>query len=152
DEVLAGTGPDADEAQLRAGTERAVADRLAAGQRIPGLGHPIHKVQNPRTPRIYEIAEEAGLLGPPLQLLRIVAAVHPDHTNAALPINGAGVDGAALADLGSPTALLRGLALLARTAGLLGHLAEEMERPLGMPLYREMDERAAYEPPAGEER
>ena len=43
--------------------------------------------------------------------------------------------------------LLRGFALLARTAGLLGHLAEEMEQPLGMPLYREIDERARYEPP-----
>ena len=37
---------------------------------------------------------------------------------------------------------------LARTAGLLGHLAEEMEQPLGMPLYREVDERARYEPPS----
>ena len=62
-------------------------------------------------------------------------------------INGAGVGGAALADLGFPPALLRGLALLARTAGLLGHLAEEMERPLGMELYREVDGRARYEPP-----
>ncbi len=55
--------------------------------------------------------------------------------------------GAALADLGFRAELLRGFALLARTAGLLGHLAEEMERPLGMPLYREIDERATYDPP-----
>ena len=55
--------------------------------------------------------------------------------------------GAALADLGFPPALLRGFALLARTAGLVGHLAEEMERPIGMPLYREIDERAEYDPP-----
>ena len=48
----------------------------------------------------------------------------------------------------SAAELLRGFALLARTAGLLGHLAEEIERPLGMPLYREIDERAEYEPPA----
>ena len=66
---------------------------------------------------------------------------------ASMPINGAGVAGAALADLGFPPALLRGLALLARTSGLLGHLAEEMERPLGMELYREVDGRALYEPP-----
>ena len=57
--------------------------------------------------------------------------------------------GAALADLGFPIPLLRGFALLARTAGLLGHLAEEMEHPLGMPLYREVDERAEYDPPPG---
>ena len=76
--------------------------------------------------------------------------VHREQTGRELPINGAGVAGAALADLGFPTPLLRGFALLARTAGLLGHLAEEMEHPLGMPLYREVDERAKYVPPTGE--
>ncbi len=146
DEVLAAAGADASEAELRTAAERAVAERVTARRRIPGLGHPIHKVQDPRTPRIYEIADETGQLGSHLGLLRIVADVHREQTGAALPINGAGVDSAALADLGFPAALLRGLALLARTAGLLGHLAEEMERPLGMPLYREVDERAAYEP------
>jgi citrate synthase len=145
--ILAGAGPGASETELRTAAELAVAERVAAGQRIPGLGHPIHKVQDPRTPRIYEIADETGQLGPHLRLLRVVADVHREQTGAELPINGAGVDGAALADLGFPAALLRGLALLARTAGLLGHLAEEMEQPLGMQLYREVDERATYEPP-----
>ncbi len=45
---------------------------------------------------------------------------------------------------------MRGFALLARTAGLLGHLAEETERPIGMRLYREIDERAIYDPPPHE--
>jgi citrate synthase len=128
----------------------AVARELEAGRRIPGLGHPVHKVQDPRTPRIYAIAEETGQLGPQLRRLREVADAHRTQTGRELPINGAGVAGAALADLGFPIPLLRGFALLARTAGLLGHLAEEMEHPLGMPLYREVDERAKYDPPTGE--
>jgi citrate synthase len=128
----------------------AVARELEAGRRIPGLGHPVHKVQDPRTPRIYAIAEETGQLGPHLRRLREVAEAHRTQTGRELPINGAGVAGAALADLGFPIPLLRGFALLARTAGLLGHLAEEMEHPLGMPLYREVDERAKYDPPTGE--
>jgi citrate synthase len=121
-----------------------------AGRRIPGLGHPIHKVEDPRTPRIYAIAEETGLVGPHLTRLRELAEAHRDETGKELPINGAGVAGAALADLGFPVALLRGFALLARTAGLLGHLAEEMQSPIGMRLYREVDERAKYAPPTGE--
>jgi citrate synthase len=132
-----------------AAAERAVDQAIAEGRRVPGLGHPIHKVQDPRTPRIYEIAEETGTLGANLRALRLVDAVHRDRTGRQLPINGAGVAGAALADLGFPAALLRGMALLARTAGLVGHLAEEMERPIGMPLYREIDDRAEYDPPAG---
>ncbi len=123
---------------------------IDAGRRIPGLGHPVHTVQDPRTPRIYAIAEETGLVGPYLTRLREVADVHRAATGRELPINGAGVAGAALADLGFPAALLRGFALLARTAGLLGHLAEEMQSPIGMRLYREVDERAEYVPPAGE--
>ena len=40
----------------------AVAREIEAGRRIPGLGHPVHKVQDPRTPRIYEIAcEQLGV-------------------------------------------------------------------------------------------
>jgi citrate synthase len=130
--------------------EGAVAREVEAGRRIPGLGHPVHKVQDPRTPRIYAIAEETGQLGPHLRRLRELAEAHRRQTGRELPINGAGVAGAALADLGFPIPLLRGFALLARTAGLLGHLAEEMEHPLGMPLYREVDERAKYDPPTGE--
>jgi citrate synthase len=128
----------------------AVARELEAGRRIPGLGHPVHKLQDPRTPRIYEIAEETGLTGTYLARLRDVSAAHKRQTGRELPINGAGAAGAALADLGFPAALLRGFALLARTAGLLGHLAEEMQNPIGMRLYREVDERAKYAPPTGE--
>src|SRR5215212_2111398 len=128
----------------------AVARELEAGRRIPGLGHPIHKVEDPRTPRIYEIAEETGLTGSYLTRLRELAEAHAGQTGRRLPINGAGVAGAALADLGFPSPLLRGFALLARTAGLLGHLAEEMQSPIGMRLYREVDERAKYVPPTGE--
>jgi citrate synthase len=131
---------------VRGGVRR----ELEAGRRIPGLGHPIHKVEDPRTPRIYAIAEETGLVGPHLSRLRELAEAHRDETGKELPINGAGVAGAALADLGFPVALLRGFALLARTAGLLGHLAEEMQSPIGMRLYREVDERAKYAPPTGE--
>ncbi len=128
----------------------AVARELEAGRRIPGLGHPVHKGQDPRTPRIYAIAEETGLVGPYLARLKEVAQAHRTQSGRELPINGAGVAGAALADLGFPGPLLRGFALLARTAGLLGHLAEELQSPIGMRLYREVDERAKYVPPAGE--
>jgi citrate synthase len=127
--------------------EGGVKREIEAGRRIPGLGHPIHRVQDPRTPRIYAIAEETGLEGTYLARLREMAAAHARQTGRELPINGAGVAGAALADLGFPAALLRGFALLARTAGLLGHLAEEMQSPIGLQLYREVDERAIYSHP-----
>jgi citrate synthase len=130
--------------------DASVAREIEAGRRIPGLGHPVHKVRDPRTARIYEVAAETGLAGAYLARLKEVSASHTRQTGRELPINGAGVAGAALADLGFPAALLRGFALLARTAGLLGHLAEELQSPIGMRLYREVDERAKYAPPTGE--
>ncbi|HKS70542.1 MAG TPA: hypothetical protein VJQ45_08975, partial [Ktedonobacterales bacterium] len=60
--------------------------------------------------------------------------------------NGAGVCGAALADLGLPPELLRGVALLARTAGLLGHLAEELRNPIAPDIYFAVDRNAVYRP------
>jgi citrate synthase len=122
--------------------ERAVQAEIDAGRRIPGLGHPVHKVEDPRTPRLYGIAEEAGIPIPHLTVLRTVAEVHAAATGKALPINGAGVAGAAFADLGLPPAIIRGFALLARTAGLVGHLAEEMEHPIGRQLWLDVERRA----------
>lgn len=134
-----------DAAGLHAAAEAAVRSCLDDGRRVPGLGHPIHKVQDPRTPRMYELAEQSGQLGPHLRLLRVVAEVQSEVTGRALPINGAGVAGAALADLGFGADIVRGFALIARTAGLVGHLAEEMEQPIGMRLYADVEERATYE-------
>ena len=132
-----------DEAGLRAAADAAVTARLGAGRRVPGLGHPIHKVEDPRTPRMYAIAAEAGALGPHLRALELVAESAAGRAGRRLPINGAGAAGAALADLGFAPEIVRGFALLARTAGVVAHLAEEMERPLGMALFRDVDERLA---------
>lgn len=147
-DVLQGVGSaDADEDTLRAAADVAVRSLLDAGRRVPGLGHPVHKRQDPRTPRMYDIAQGAGQLGPHLRLLAIVADVQREATGRALPINGAGVAGAALADLGFKADIVRGFALIARTAGLVGHLAEEMEQPIGFKLYGDIEQRATYEPP-----
>lgn len=147
--VAEGLDGDSPDAAVAAAATAAVRERHAAGRRVPGLGHPIHKEVDPRVPRLYAIATEAGALGPHLRLLEAVRTASTEVSGRRLPINGAGAAGAALADLGLPAEMARGFALLARTAGLLGHLAEEAERPLGMPLYREVDRRMVYEPPGG---
>ena len=122
----------------------------AAGKYVPGLGHPVHKVRDPRTPRLLAICEEEGLRGPHLRLYEAIGRVHPQVLGRTLPLNGAGVCGAALADLDLPVELLRGVALLARAAGLLGQLAEERRRPLAMDMYLEID-RNAVEVPVSDE-
>jgi citrate synthase len=131
-----------DDEALRAVAASAVAAHRAERRRVPGLGHPVHVDTDPRVPRMYAIASEEGLVGPHLRLLQLVAEEQA-VSGRRLPINGAGVAGAALADLGFAWQILRGFALLARTAGLLGHLTEEMRRPLGLPLWKAIDRRIA---------
>ncbi|MBM6404022.1 citryl-CoA lyase [Phycicoccus sp. CSK15P-2] len=119
-----------------------------AGRYVPGLGHPVHKHGDPRTPVLVGIADEEGLRGPHLRLFEAVGRVHDQVLGRRLPLNGAGVCGAALADLGLPVDLLRGFALLARCAGLLGQIAEETRRPIGMDAYLTVDRNAEYVDPA----
>lgn len=116
-----------------------VTDRRAARAFVPGLGHHVHKEGDPRTPRMFRIAAEEGLHGPHLSLFAAIGRVHPQVLGRTLPLNGAGVCGAALADLGLPMELLRGFALLARTAGLIGQLAEELRRPVGNDIFLAVD-------------
>ena len=130
------------DAALREIALEAVDARRAAQLRVPGLGHPVHKEIDPRTPRLYEIAAAEGLLGPHLRLLQVVAAVHEERTGRHLPINGAGAGGAALVDIGVPPEAVRGVVLIARTAGLVAHLVEEASRPIGMPLWLEVEHRS----------
>src|SRR6478736_4239309 len=118
-----------------------------AGRYVPGLGHPVHKDGDPRTPVLIGIAEHEGLRGPHLRLFEAVGRVHEQVLGRRLPLNGAGVCGAALADLGLPVEMLRGFALLARAAGLLGQLAEERRRPIGMDVYLAVDRNAQYVDP-----
>ncbi|WP_433833628.1 citryl-CoA lyase [Actinoplanes sp. CA-015351] len=123
----------------------AVRATKAAGQFVPGLGHPVHKTQDPRTPVLIRIAREEGFYGPHLRLFEAIGRVHEKVLNRKLPLNGAGVCGAALADLGLPVDLLRGFALLARAAGLLGQIAEEKRRPIANQIYLAVDRNAVYE-------
>jgi citrate synthase len=126
-----------------------VSEAKAGGRLVPGLGHPVHKVQDPRTPVLLDLARQHGTFGDHLELLVAIGRVHPEILGRQLPLNGAGVCGAVLADVGLPLSALRGCALLARCAGLLGHLAEEEADPLGMEVYLEADRNIDYDPPPG---
>ena len=118
---------------------RTVTAQHQAHRFIPGLGHHIHKDGDPRTPRLMAIAAEDNLLGPHLALFAAIGRVHPHVLGRTLPLNGAGVCGAAFADLGLPLELLRGFALLARTAGLIGQLAEEIRHPMAKDVFLAVD-------------
>ena len=125
----------------------AVQARADAGGFVPGLGHHLHKDGDPRTATIIEIARQEGQYGPHLALFEAIGRVAPDILGKTLPLNGAGTCGAALADLGIPLEVLRGVALLARCAGLLGHIAEEIRNPIADSIFRTVESNAVYVDP-----
>lgn len=127
---------------------RVVSESKAAGRFVPGLGHPVHKRTDPRTPRLFELAREHEVFGPHLALFEAIGRVAEEVLGRHLPLNGAGVCGAVLADIDFPLGVARGAALLARCAGLLGQLAEEVTDPIGADIYLNIDRNTDYQPPS----
>jgi len=98
---------------------------------IPGYGHPLHKRSDPRAERLLAIAQEVGAAGTHTDVARTVERVLPDLLGKPLSLNVSGAIPAVLLDAGYPLLALKGVPLLARTAGLIAHLLEEQVRPIG---------------------
>jgi citrate synthase len=117
----------------------------AVGEKVPGFGHPVHRPLDPRAERILELADERGVSGPNVARARgFRDAVHevwgkPLTMNVSMPI------AAVMLDLGFSTAAVKAVPILARTASLLAHLAEEQEHPIGLTLAAAAEEAVAYE-------
>jgi citrate synthase len=122
---------------------RIVADFGARDAIIPGLGHPFHKPIDPRTPRLFEIAAENGLAGRYVELIQLVGHEAEKSLGKPLPVNVTGAIAALTAELGIPPRIVRGLGVMARAIGLVGHLLEESTQPLALELWHRTDNEAS---------
>lgn len=128
------------EAEARAVATEHKEQRLA----LPGFGHPQHKPDDPRTPRLFEIAEEHDVAGAHLAALRALSAAVDDVYGKHITVNATGAVGAALADAGVPIEIMRGFAILARCAGLVAHVREEQQDPGMLAIWRAAEEAVPY--------
>jgi citrate synthase len=117
-----------------------------AGQRIPGFGHPLHKPVDPRAQRILDLAVERGQAGTYVTLARSLEDAVNRIWRKPLPMNVSMAIPAVLLDLDFPPTVLKAIPILARTASLLAHLAEEAETPIGFVLAHHAEQAIAYEP------
>lgn len=92
---------------------------------IPGFGHPLHKPDDPRTPRLLEVAKEAGVDGAYVELLMRLGRAVDDEFGKHITINATGAIGALLLEIGLEPGVMRGLAVVSRASGLIGHVVEE---------------------------
>jgi citrate synthase len=116
----------------------------AESGRVPGFGHPVHRPVDPRAERILELADQQGVAGRHVaraRALRDAVAdtwARPVTMNVSLPL------AAVLLDLGFSADVVKTVPILARTASLLAHLAEEREQPLGLLLARAAEDAVEY--------
>jgi citrate synthase len=131
-------------------TAGAVVESLArevhgAGDRLPGFGHPLHRPLDPRAERIVELADERGVAGPHMLLAGLFRDAVPEIWGKPLTMNVSMPIAAVMLDLGFPASAVKAVPILARTASLLAHLAEEQGKPIGFLMAGAAEEAIRYE-------
>lgn len=122
---------------------RATVEKFAAQKRaIPGIGHHIHKPVDPRAPRLFEIAAENGFSGPYVALMKAIADQAGTRLGKSLPVNATGAIGAISSELRLPWNVVRGIGVMARAIGLVGHIREELKEPLAREIKDRVEEEA----------
>ena len=117
----------------------------ASGDRLPGFGHPVHRPLDPRAERILELADARGVSGPHVLLARCLRDGAAKAWGRDLTMNVSMPIAAVMLDLGFASNAVKAVPILARTAGLLAHLAEEQEHPLGFTMAGKAEEAIRYE-------
>ncbi|MGZ5893985.1 MAG: citryl-CoA lyase [Caldimonas sp.] len=119
--------------------------RRAAGQAIPGYGHPLHKERDERVGALFDVARAAGTDLRFLAIAEAIEAVLPEVLGKSLKLNVSGAIPAVLLGAGFPVEALKGVPILARTAGLIAHLYEEISQPIGFALSYQATREMEYE-------
>jgi citrate synthase len=103
---------------------------------VPGLGHPLHRRTDPRTAKLFQIAKDNGFSGHYIALMEAVQNQAQHVWEKPLPINATGAIGAIAAELSLPWRIVRGLGVMARAIGLVGHILEEIKDPIGIEIWQ----------------
>lgn len=136
---------------LPPGTKGADLERIARetvsafrerGQIIPGLGHPLHKPVDPRAPRLFQIAADNDFSGDYIRLEQLICAEAERVAGKSLPVNATGAIGAISCELGLPWKIVRGIGVLARAIGLVGHILEESKNPMAVEIWQRVEDEA----------
>ena len=114
----------------QAATAAALVDEHRRARKpMPGFGHPLHKPDDPRAIRLLALARELGVAGAHVAAVEALGRAVDAGYGKHLTLNATGAIAAVLGDCGVPCEILRGFAIIARAAGLVGHLHEEQHQP-----------------------
>ncbi|HEV2033545.1 MAG TPA: citryl-CoA lyase [Candidatus Dormibacteraeota bacterium] len=134
---------DSNAGDLQALARQVVAKHKEKKRPIAGLGHPIHKPVDPRTPRLFAIAADNGFSGRYVKLMQLISQEAERSYGRELPVNATGAIGAIASELEIPWQVSRGLAVMARAIGLVGHIQEEVKEPLAAEIWSLIEEESS---------
>ncbi|GAA0741510.1 citryl-CoA lyase [Ideonella azotifigens] len=107
-------------------------EHQARKQPVPGFGHHLHKPVDPRAYKLLDLARaEPELPGDYLRALETLSRAVDTAAGKPITINATGAVAALLGEIGVPTEVMRGFAVMSRAAGLVAHVVEEQQRPSG---------------------
>ncbi len=132
----------------RATEATAIAQEFTSAKKfLPGYGHPIHVNGDPRVARLNEVARAAGAHGQYLDAMFLLGDAIKVASGKNIVINVNAAIGAVLLEAGIPPSIARGFNLIARCAGLVGHLLEEQTEPAGYHIWQLAEEGVPYAAP-----
>ena len=135
--------------EVGAAARRVAEEHRAARDPIPGFGHPLHKPDDPRSPKLMALAREQGVEGRYIAALEALSAAVDEVYGKHITINATGAIAALLLEIGVPWRVMRGFALISRAAGLVGHIYEEQQRPAARHMWELAVKGVPYEGEAG---
>lgn len=134
-EGAAALADDAGDAEILAAARSLVASYRDRKRHIYGVGHNIHVDGDPRVPTLQRLSKENGYFGKYWKLMLALETALTEALGRRMPLNTAGAVGAIVAEMDLDPLLGRGVALIGRCAGLIAHVAEERDAPIGRQIW-----------------
>lgn len=144
DRILAAVDPDAEALAI-------AQDHRVRRAAVPGFGHHLHKPVDPRAYKLLDLGRaEAELAGDRIRALERLSAAVDRVAGRPITLNATGAVAALLGEIGVPTQVMRGFAVISRAAGLVAHIAEEQQSPSGRFIWDTVDRAIPYVGAAGD--
>jgi citrate synthase len=115
-------------------------------QRMPGIGHRTHAEGDPRAETLFNIAKDTGVYGKYCELIERLSKLSSERRKRLIPVNVTGAIGAIALDMGYPWQITKAFALIGRTLGAIGHIAEEIQNPMAPQIDLAIKQALVYEP------
>ena len=121
-------------------------DYTARKQRMPGIGHRTHAEGDPRAETLFNIARSTEVYGKYCELIQRLSKQSSEQRKRLIPVNVTGAIAAIALDMGYPWQISKAFALIGRTLGAIGHIAEEIQNPMAPQIDLAIKQALVYEP------